>query len=411
MDDNSQSFVCILEDEFERLKNSQDFLFEIQNASKERLNLIRLQVEKELKYKIDKIEIKYIEYQNFINELNGEVRLLEIENQRRLTNQDKKLDLVKNEYIDVIKKSVEHYSFLLEKQNDKLTSLIKQEKDNLNFSINNIKENLEYLIDNEKNKKEKVNIFLADVSKIFEDTIKVSNSRYYNDKKEEELKRKLLDSFSDFKTGFYESSWKTAKELYWELTDIRNNIKEIEKKYFVLESSIYELVSELLDQTDLSKNLKITINKSMIDINYWSDGKLNIIRKDLIDIIKNVKENKYNISELTDILRRINYYKNNFNKLIQNAKDKVILSQLKYNYAKKITDIMENLLFYPKESFYQNDDYRKDYILKFENVNKNTVEITISEKNNSIFLTTIFNTTKEQNKNIEDLFFKNNIKR
>ncbi|MFN8670722.1 MAG: hypothetical protein U0457_01405 [Candidatus Sericytochromatia bacterium] len=410
MEEEAESFVCILEEEFEKLQRAQNFLFDIQSASRERINLIRLQVEKELQYKIDKIERNYVQYQKFIGDLNGEIKLLELENQRRLHNQDKKFELMRAEYIEGIKGSIEHYTSLIETQNKKFNKIIKEETSFFKESLDNIKENLNYIVDTEKSKKEKVKLFLTDLGKIFEDTEKNNLDKHNLSKKIEELRRKFVDAMSDFQAGFFESAWNTAKSVYWEITDIRNNIKETEKKYFVLESAIYEVVSELLENIEGNKHLKITFLNKKIDLNYWLNGRLNNIRKDLLDIIKNVKESKYNIYDLNDVLRKINYHKNNFPKLLQTAKENIIIAQLKYEYADKITKIMENVLFYPIKGEYFNNDFRNDYILDFENIQGNSCNFVISNDNKSIVLKTTLNATKNQTKYIKELLEKNQIK-
>lgn len=399
MNNQEQSFVCILEEEFERLKRSQDFLLDIQSASRERINLIRLEVEKELKYKLEKIERNYVEYQSFINDLNGDVKLLELENQRLQKNNAEKIDFVRNESLGLIKQSVEYYSSLLKKQTDSLTSLIEKEKHSLNSEIKNINNNLNYLVNSEKNKEEKVRVFLSDLAKIFDDTEKINTNKLDQSIAINELKRKLVDAMSDFQAGFYESAWNTAKSIYWKITDVRNEIKETEKKYFVIESAIYELISELLDQLESGgKNVKIKLNNStqLIDLNYWSYGRVNILRKELIEIIKNIKENKFNFDELNKIMKKTLFYKNNINQIINNAKENILLSQLKYSYAKMLTDTLKAMFFYPVDSSYKDDDYRKSYELILKNANGNEFKIELYDEKKAVFFKVIY--TNDDNK-------------
>lgn len=399
MNNQEQSFVCILEEEFERLKRSQDFLLDIQSASRERINLIRLEVEKELKYKLEKIERNYVEYQSFINDLNGDVKLLELENQRLQKNNAEKIDFVRNESLGLIKQSVEYYSSLLKKQTDSLTSLIEKEKHSLNSEIKNINNNLNYLVNSEKNKEEKVRVFLSDLAKIFDDTEKINTNKLDQSIAINELKRKLVDAMSDFQAGFYESAWNTAKSIYWKITDVRNEIKETEKKYFVIESAIYELISELLDQLESGgKNVKIKLNNStqLIDLNYWSYGRVNILRKELIEIIKNIKENKFDFDELNKIMKKTLFYKNNINQIINNAKENILLSQLKYSYAKMLTDTLKAMFFYPVDSSYKDDDYRKSYELILKNANGNEFKIELYDEKKAVFFKVIY--TNDDNK-------------
>lgn len=407
MNNQEQSFVCILEEEFERLKRSQDFLLDIQSASRDRINLIRLEVEKELKYKLEKIERNYLEYQSFINDLNGDVKLLELENQRLQKNNAEKIDFVRNESLGLIKQAVEYYSSLLKKQTEDLTSLIEKEKHSLNSEIKNISNNLNYLVNSEKNKEEKVRVFLSDLAKIFDDTEKINTNKLDQSTTIKELKRKLVDAMSDFQAGFYESAWNTAKSIYWKITDVRNEIKETEKKYFVIESAIYEVISELLDQVESGKKLKITLNNSiqLVDLNYWSYGRVNVLRKELIEIIKNIKENKFNFDELNKIMKKTLFYKNNINQIINQAKDNILLSQLKYSYAKILVDTLNTMFFYPVDTYYKDNDYRKSYELILRNANENTLKLEIYDDKKTVFFKVMYENDDNEKFNYLKRFF------
>lgn len=407
MSTQEQSFVCILEEEFERLKRSQDFLLDIQSASRDRVNIIRLEVERELKYKLEKIERNYLEYQMFINDLNGEVKHLEVENQRLQKSNDEKITFVRNEYFGLIKQSVEYYASLLKKQTSNLTSLIEKENHKLNSEIKEINSNLNYLVNSEKNKSEKVRVFLSDLTKIFEDTEKINTSKFDQSENIKELKRKLIDAISDFEAGFYESAWITAKSIYWKLSDIRNEIKETEKKYFVVESAIYELISELLNEIESGKKLKTTFNNStqLIDLNYWSNGRVNILRKELLEILKKIKENQCNFDELNNIMKKTLFYKNTIKQIISNAKENILLSQLKYSYAQTIADELNNLFFYPVDSYYKDNDYRKSYELVLKNANDDTLKIEIYDEKKAILFKVLYeNDAKEKFSYLKSFF-------
>lgn len=407
MSDQEQSFVCILEEEFERLKRSQDFLLDIQSASRDRINIIRLEVEKELKYKLEKIERNYVEYQMFINDLNGEVKHLEVENQRLQKNNDEKINFVRNEYFGLIKQSVEYYATLLKKQTSNLTSLIEKEKYKLNSEIKDISANLNYLVNSEKNKSEKVRVFLSDLTKIFEDTEKINTSKFNQSNNIKDLKRNLIDAISDFEAGFYESAWITAKSIYWKLTDIRNEIKETEKKYFVIESAIYELISELLNEIESGKKLKTTFNNStqLIDLNYWSNGRVNILRKELLEILKKIKDNQCNFDELNNIMKKTLFYKNTIKQIINNAKENILLSQLKYSYAKTIADKLNSMFFYPVDSYYKDNDYRKSYELVLKNANDDTLKIEVYDEKKAIFFKVTYENDDKDKFNYLKRFF------
>lgn len=407
MSDQEQSFVCILEEEFERLKRSQDFLLDIQSTSRDRVNIIRLEVERELKYKLEKIERNYLDYQMFINDLNGEVKHLEVENQRFQKNNDEKITFVRNEYFGLIKQSVEYYSSLLKKQNESLTSLIEKEKYKLTSEIKDINTNLNYLVNSEKNKEEKVRVFLSDLTKIFEDTEKINTSKFDKSENIKELKRKLIDAISDFEASFYESAWITAKSIYWKLTDIRNEIKETEKKYFVIESAIYELISELLNEIELSKKFKTTFSNStqLIDLNYWSNGRVNILRKELLETLKKIKESSCNFDELNNIMKKTLFYKNTIKQIISNAKENILLSQLKYSYAQTITDELNNMFFYPIDSYYKDKDYRKSYELVLKNANDDTLKIEIYDEKKAIFFKVTYENDDREKFNYLKRFF------
>jgi hypothetical protein len=126
--EETPTFICIDEEEFEVLKKAQTKLLSIQNINKKSLEEIDYQIDNEINYKLEKIEKRQIEQQKFVYDLNGEIRRTEIQLQSRLDEQNKKLKLLRQEYLEIFKNEKKEYMNLFFKYSEKLVNIIEDFK-------------------------------------------------------------------------------------------------------------------------------------------------------------------------------------------------------------------------------------------------------------------------------------------
>ncbi|MFN4152507.1 MAG: hypothetical protein ACK4IX_16320, partial [Candidatus Sericytochromatia bacterium] len=106
---NEENYVILHDDEFQKLLKRVEFLDFVQSGSRDRLNLIRLEVEREFKDKLSRIEKRQVEYQRFVFDLTGDLRQLELETLRRIDVQNQKITTMKREFLQLLKYAREEY--------------------------------------------------------------------------------------------------------------------------------------------------------------------------------------------------------------------------------------------------------------------------------------------------------------
>lgn len=405
MDEVIQSFICIDEDEFQRLKSNENKLFSLENLNRQTINNINSEIDSELKDKLQRLEKRQAEQEIFAYQLNGEIKRSELELQKRVNEQSKALYSIRKEYLEIFEKEKKNYLSLFLEQSDILFKAIEKAKTSNSMAIS--QDNINNYFDNIDKKKERVNLFLQDLKIVSESIINLPHSKFFPGKFEY-AKSILLEALQDFQAGFYESCLVNARNCYKILIDLKENTLLKEQEQLYLQNILSEntkYLSELI-QNNKIKNIEINNKKVIVNIEFFMQDLVNKFKRQLNFIEKQIAENyDFSITEVKELNNKIkenillfqNQYEKNINLLIS--------SQIRFNIAQFIAKKLFLLFFSIEDSGYLANDYKKAYFVDLKNKMNQSIKVFIEpdKKNLANHKIRIISNVKY----IDNLFIKN----
>jgi hypothetical protein len=186
--------------------------------------------------------------------------------------------------------------------------------------------------------------------------------------------------------GMFEAAIIQAQQASRSLTNLRSNLEELIQrteliKAFIIEDGTRLILSiernAFVNAIDLDGNELVYL----VDIDYWSSGKLTQLKRRCIGLINQLNEDDHvlNFEEYDRIAEYIlPQLEQSLADIIEEARIKVILSQIRYNIANIIIDNLSDQGFSVLEAIYQDNDERKPYAVVSQNLEGSQVRIHIN---------------------------------
>ncbi len=369
-----QTFVCVEEDELERLKYNESRLLSLQSIIPEKLDNVRNQVDQDMQEKLRRIEKRQLEYQQYVYDLNGDLRYFEIENQRRFQEQNQKFHLLRSEYFELLRRQRDEYIDIFQEQDKKFTNLVEQEKNERKNLINGLQGQINSILDDNIKKQERVKIFTEELAKLIDETEKIPHKRFAPGKLEQ-IKRYNQDAINDVKSGFPETALSTARNAYWQLVDLRTLVLQKEQEYLTYYSAAIESTGCLIEKAIANRKRKIEVGKGdkkkevELEVDYWTKGELSQFQKETEDIKSELLKNERTLSveQVKEIIKNIEKKESEINSIVEKARENILSSQLRANIAKKAVLALKEQLFTVDSSAYAGDDPRNAFFVKVKN--------------------------------------------
>jgi hypothetical protein len=364
---NEENYVILHDDEFQKLLKRVEFLDFVQSASRDRLNLIRLEVEKEFKDKLSRIEKRQVEYQRFVFDLTGDLRQLELETLRRIDVQNQKITTMKREFLQLLKYAREEYINIFSENQFIFNNLIQEEKEERQKAVNVLENKISIIFNENNQKKEKVKNFLGELYKIFEEVQKIPEQFLPKDKMLK-IERDIKDALYDFSNGFTDSSLIVARNAYRELVELRELSSNVEQEFIVISCTASRNLALLIEKIEGSNNITFKIENMPynFDLTKWSGNSIDIL-KEKVNNLKILLDKASNKEDIKFILNKILIYEKDFEVIYEGVKELIVYSQIRYNLATKISSLLKKYLFSIIKSGYENEDFKEAYFVNMIN--------------------------------------------
>ena len=323
------------------------------------------ELEKNLDNKINKL--------NRLNEeLDEEVRVLndELKEQKiKFKNLDEKIDLVKED---------------LDKE-------IQNLRNETNKKINKINKELKSIRLEKENKKELALSWL----KNFENVIKMIRELDHEKFKPGELKRLLEEvrlARENINNGVYEAAISSLQERFIDARNLFNEVFLLQEEFEELKTIALNNIDELNDLIEAQKEVEFVIfdEKVKLDVNYWTNGKLDRIKKRIEELKTKIEDKKTTIEELVEIIKEENILLEELKNISNEARDNLLLSESRIEIAERVEEVLEDLGYDLDGATFEMDDKRKSAVLKFENEGGEEIITVITPKGKKNSLNIIF---------------------
>lgn len=373
--DETPTLICIDETEFENLKKDQMQLLSIKNINKSNLRDINTEIEEKIKYKIERVEKRQIEQEKYLYELNGEIRRNEIELQNKLKEQNKKLIMIRQEYLELFKKEKQEFLSIFMEQSNTIFKALESFKQINNQSVD---KEISELYQQVSKKKDRVLLFINDLKIISKSLENIPHQKFFPGKYEY-AKSLLLEVIQDFNADFFESALTGARNCYKVLLELKEDVLKKEQEYIYLEGILSKEIKYLTKLLE-NNHKELKIDNKIVSINI-SDFNLENINKSKrwVNNIEKLLENEYNYS-IDELKLLIKKAQENTDKLLKDSEriiEQVISSQIRFNTANFLINVFDKLFYLPDSFGYTDSDYRKGYFISLINRLNNKIKIHI----------------------------------
>jgi len=372
MKELGQKYINIEENEFEKLKEQISYL-ETQLSSSEKFKLINSEIENELKDKISRVAKRNTENEMYIYDLNGHIRYMEIENQKLAKKQNQMFNKMRDEYLILLSEERDEYLDIFDKQDRTFKHLIESEKIEREKLARSLQIQLDSILKDSNKKQEKIKEFVDEISKFIILIEKIPHQRFAKGKLNE-IKRSFQELINDSNTGFYETALITARNVYWQLIELRNLVLQREQEYITYYFTVLKTLKVLIEKANENKLQKIYINllgkKKYIsfDTNYWSFEEYSKYQKNLEHLYNELVKNEriFLVEDIKKIIEDIKKIESTFSQILTDSKNNILSSQIRFNIAQKVSYILKKQFFILVSSAYKDNDFRNEYTIKLK---------------------------------------------
>lgn len=357
--------------EYERMKRATSEVSNLrERLRRERRN--RDRIEKRMREMENSLNRK-IERLNELNEeLDEEVRILnkELKEQKiKFKNLDEKIDLVKED----------------------LDREIQNLRNETNKKIKKINNELKAIRLERENKKELALSWL----KNFENVIKMIRELDHEKFKPGELSKLIEEARlakENINNGVYEAAISSLQERFIDARNLFNEVFLLQQEFEELKTIALNNIDELNDLIEVQKEVEFIVfdEKVKLDVNYWTNGKLDRIKKRVKELKNKIEDSKTTTEDLVEIIKEENILLDELKNISNEARDNLLLSESRIEIAEKVEEVLEDLGYDLNGATFEKDDKRKSAVLKFENEAGEEIITVITPKGKKNSLNIIF---------------------
>lgn len=318
----------------------------LHEVGKERAERIK-QVNR-LDNKIDNLEV---ELKNDIirveNEFNKKINIEKIERQRAITN-------LRDWTAGNLQQQREEYLTIAQQQQNE---------------INNIKQDVQRIFDREHMNRETASAFIDDLKR----QIKEAETQLPHEKfapgEIARLKDRIAIAESNL-NSMEQAAIAGAQAVYVNLVTLRQKIINKEQEFAIYHSTALEAARGLFENIRKNRKVELEEGAEEVEVNYWTNGKFHELEKEIESLVDKLVSDKANLSleSIKQTLAELEEKNAEQDKLIEEAIERVISSQLRAEMGDVVVDALEQEGFSLVESGYEKEDQRKIYLVKIKNI-------------------------------------------
>lgn len=203
----------------------------------------------------------------------------------------------------------------------------------------------------------------------------------------------IEQAIENFQTGLFESCISLCQTTFSQLTRQR---LQVEKKIGLIQTlsiSIEQSLHWLIERINSNRYVQAIdqegkVLDTTLDVDYWTNGKLSELFRDIQDTQSEIQNNLYLLSEdtLVNILNKtIPEWSSRLVDIVHEARRNALNAQIRYSLAHFILESAMAQGYRPVEGEYEENDFRKGYICRAIGVDGSEIRIKIDPLENLSF--------------------------
>ena len=188
------------------------------------------------------------------------------------------------------------------------------------------------------------------------------------------LQSRLIEAKSAAENQQYTVALSGVKEVLFTLNEMQQNLELCETEWNLSRIAVIEKVEIMLKTLNQNKHVNAfdldgNLLSDILDVNFWTEGKLELLQNDAVTIRKTLDTDRYTLTQ-TD-LERISYedisaINERLCELVKETRLRALASQVRFDIMESLCDCLYSQGFALDDIgiIYENDDFRKGVLAR-----------------------------------------------
>jgi hypothetical protein len=266
--------------------------------------------------------------------------------------------------------------------------------------INLLKRDIENINRREDNREQRAKDYLSDLETLIKSVDENLPHERYAPGRLEKIRRQLTAARQQLNEDVPSATIATVQAAHFDLMDLEEDIQRMETEYEMTYRTVADAVGGLFASVRQNRQIKLEDDATLQEADYWTQGRYRQLEEKIEKIKEHIAQNKQVLTteELNNYLDDLETFTSEQEKLVEEAVERIISSQLRAEMGDVVIEKMEQQGYRIKnnERGYAEDDQREAYLVKLHNVAGTEIVTIISpdEKTYQNILT--INTYKEE---------------
>lgn len=378
MSGEKRTYVSVEEQELRRLREQESRLRSVQRDLPERLAAVRQQAQTEMQNRLRPLEDRQQRHEGMIRGLESDLAHLERDTQRRLAAQQA-------EFTGRLQAQRGEYLGLFREQDRKFTGMIAEERRARQQAVSQLQGQIDAIVADASRKQSAARGFVADLDTLVRETDALPHDRFAPGRMQD-LRRHVTDAHRSLSGGMPEAALSTAQRAYWDLADLRAEVLIREQEFTLVHQAALEEARIVLEEARANRRYDLELGQDAdretlaLEVDHWTDGALSAHEQEIEALQNRLKaeESTLTADAVREILTRLEELRARTPEIVEQARQAILASQLRYNVAELAAESFLTQGFTVQDAAYEGEDERGAYVVKLANIAGDEVVTVIS---------------------------------
>lgn len=311
-------------------------------------------------------EQRHKQLESQLGQMSSHMQEAEKESQRKI----KKLRDKFNADLQGVNQRIDQLGSVLNKRIDNLSDALNEQRKDLQSQIKNIDDKIAA---KEADQAKRAKIWLQDTQSL----LNVIKQGYDHEKFKPNALNALTGELSlvenNIRQGDYQAAIATTQQTFLRGQQLRLDLEQLTLEWNAYLQAARKNVAEVLALCDSNLSAKFTFSTDIgaeeinAEIDFWTEGKLTQLREKVVFEHQRLDNTSLTLEEIKQIINSSEQYRQQSEALAQEARQRIIASQIRQNIGQTIETSLQEMGFDVIESVWEGTDTRRALHVKLEN--------------------------------------------
>ena len=375
--------VVISQDEYDRLKESEQKLRLIPDVREEALQTIRQQSQEAFQSNLTTIHQRQSDFETMLSGLDDQVQDLETATTRAILGCETRTSENVQNYAGSL---WDHFDQALQEHARYFELTIAANHQLQQEGLNLLSRNVRRITENQEQKHQMAETWLNAADQFCQFIQANYAYQVFTPGQVEKLERQLNQAWQNLEIGLSEAVILNAQQLYTAFSDLRIELERLQNEWQMLLQAAWEAACQLLDQADVCEivpavDLDGNSLPFEIDVDYWSVGRLTLFKQEM-SYVRDRLESDMDLPDSETLGHWLSIdlpqYSHALADILLDARINALNSQLRINIADLVVRALQEQGFALEGSDYAARDGRNTYEVQLTNLEGSQVQVQVA---------------------------------